>query len=103
MDAKKIFEDTGMPYDIIEAYYPNNEHQNYCIFYTILSGLSFPMDRLNQIEQNIQKIEQDLMDKVESSKNQTFKTSNWNSKFKNAKTTKEKPTSSLSEIMSKFK
>lgn len=103
IDAKKIFEDTGMPYDIIEAYYPNNEHQNHCIFYTVLSGLSFPMDRLNQIEQNVQKIEQDLMDRVESSKNQTFKTSNWNSKFKNAKTAKEKPTTSLSEIMSKFK
>lgn len=102
IEVNKVFEDIGMPYDIIEAYYPNTEHQNHCIFYTILSGLAFPMERLNQIENDIQKIEQDLVEKVESSKNQVFKTSNWNSKFKN-NVTKEKPTLSLTERLSKFK
>ncbi|MDF2534018.1 MAG: hypothetical protein K0R18_175 [Bacillales bacterium] len=104
IDVKKVFEETGMPYDIIEAYYPNTDHQNHCIFYTILSGLAFPVERLNQIEINVQKIEQDLMDRMESSRNQTFKTSNWNSKFKsNLGKEKERTTLSLAEKLAKYK
>lgn len=102
IDSKKIFEETGMPYDIVEAYYPNNEHPTHCRFYTILSGLAFPMEKLKQMEQNIQAIEQELMDKVEASRTQTFQTNSWSSKFKRNEKVKEKK-ESLSERLAKFK
>lgn len=102
IDVKTIFEEVGIPYDIFSAYYPNNEHQNHCIFYTILSGLSFPIERLKQMEQDIQIIEQDLIDKVEASRNQSFVTNKWASKFKRNIEKPEKKTS-LSERLSKYK
>jgi cell division GTPase FtsZ len=103
IDTKAIFEETGIPYDIVEAYYPNNEHQNHAIFYTMLSGLSFPMDRLKELEKGIQAIEQELVDKSELSRNQHFETGDWNSKFKRTIKVEHEKKPSLSERLSKFK
>lgn len=102
IDTQKIFEETGMPYDIMEAYYPNTEHQNHCIFYTVLSGLAFPNERLNKMELEIQEIEQQLIERVETSRTQSFKTSNWGSKFKKEKPVQEKQMS-LQERLARFK
>lgn len=102
VDSNLIFKDTGTPYEIFEAYYPNDEFKNHCIFYTVLSGLVFPTERLNEIEKGIQLIEQSLIDKVEVARKQTFETTNWNTKFKrNSKKQENKP--SLSDRLAKFK
>lgn len=82
IDVKKIFEETGMPYDIIESYYENTDHPDHCIFYTLLTGLSYPMERLTRMEQEVQAIEQELFEKVENSRTQTFITTSWGNKFK---------------------
>ncbi|MNV54041.1 Tubulin-like protein CetZ [compost metagenome] len=101
VDVKLIFQNIGTPYDIVEAYYSNEEHQNHCIFYVILSGLSFPLERLKKMEQNVSSVEQDLINRVEVSRNQKFETGNWTNKFKNSKETPNK--TSLAERLSKFK
>ena len=54
------------------------------------------------MEQDIQIIEQDLIDKVEASRNQSFVTNKWASKFKRNIEKPEKKTS-LSERLSKYK
>lgn len=101
VDSNLIFKDTGTPYEIFEAYYSNEECKNHCIFYTVLSGLVFPTERLNEIEKGIQLIEESLLEKVEVARNQTFETTNWNTKFK--RTPKKKETkSTLSERLAKF-
>ena len=102
VDSRKIFEETGMPYDISESYYLNNKHNNYCVFYSVLSGLSFPNTRLQEIEDEINSIEEDLINKMEASRNQIFQTSSRVSKFKRKKI-KEENKLSLSERLSKFK
>lgn len=102
IDAKKVFEETGIPYDIVEAYYPNNENANHSIFYTLLSGLSFPMERLQKMEEEVKAVEQELIDKFEASRTQTFKTDSWGSKFKRNISKVEKK-STLSERLAKFK
>lgn len=100
VDSKLVFQTIGTPYDIIEAYYSNKEHQNHCIFYFILSGLSFPFDRLKEIEHGVKNLEQELIDRVENSRSQKFETGNWSLKFKKQEVN-VKP--SLSERLSKFK
>ncbi|MNV60495.1 hypothetical protein D3C71_1529590 [compost metagenome] len=101
VDTKLIFQNIGTPYDIIEAYYSNEEDQNNCTFYAILSGLSFPLERLKKMEQSISSVEQELFEKVEVSRNQKFETNNWTNRFKVNKEVVNKP--SLSERLSKFK
>lgn len=100
INIQSIFDETGIPYDNFVAYYQNDEHLNHCVFYTILSGLSFPMERLQSMEEEVRSIEQDLMDKVEVSRTQVFTTNSWGSKFKRDTNTEKKLT--LSERLSKF-
>lgn len=95
IDAKRIFEETGIPYDITEAYYSNEDKEN-CTFYTILSGLSFPMSRLKKMEQEMQLIESELIEKIETSRTQSFQTSGWGSKFKRKE---NKVTGQMSRIL----
>lgn len=99
INTKNIFD--NIPYDLIEAYYTNSEHQNHGIFYSLASGLSFPMERLKSIEQSIKLVEQDLVDKFENSQSQKFESENWSSKFKKTKPSKEKL--SLSQRLERFK
>lgn len=101
IDSRKVFEEIGMPYDIIESYYLNTEHSNHCIFYTILSGLSYPIERLKQIESEVQMIEQELINRVEVSRTQVFSTNNWNSKFKRPEQ-KQNVKTSLSDRLTRF-
>lgn len=101
VEPKSIFQSIGTPYDIVEAYYSNKEHQNHCIFYTVMSGLSFPFERLKEIEEGVKNLEQELIDKVENSRSQKFETGNWSSKFKKKPESQTKM--SLSERLSKFK
>lgn len=101
IDLELIFNSVGTPYEIFEAYYDNSEHSNYCIFYTVLSGLFFPLERLEEIEKTVQDVEQTLINKVEIARSQTFETSNWGSKFKR-NNKREENNQTLSERLAKF-
>jgi hypothetical protein len=99
INCKNIFKNN--PYDLVEAYYHESDNHNFGTFYTVLSGLSFPMERLNDIEKNIGLVEKELIEKVENSRSQTFESNNWSSKFKKSSKTKENL--SLSQRLDRFK
>lgn len=85
INPELIFQETGMPYDFNDIYfYPedtifDNKKKNE--IFTILSGLSFPNGRLNEIEDQIKDVEDKLVINFNNSQNQTFNTESWNSKF----------------------
>lgn len=97
-----IFQEIGMPYDIMEGYYYNEGNDNHYTIYTILSGLSFPNERLAQMESLSQQAEQKLMKQIETARTQTFSTNNWTSKF-NRDNKKETPKESLKDRLARFK
>lgn len=102
INRELIFETVGMPYDIMEGYYYNEGHDNHYTIYTILSGLSFPNERLAQMESLSQQAEQKLVKQIEVARTQTFSTNNWTSKF-NRDTKKETQKESLKERLAKFR
>lgn len=102
IDHEQIFSEIGMPYDIIESYYSNEGNSNHYTIYTILSGLSFPENRLSRIENIIQDAEEKLTKQIEIARTQKFQTNKWTSKFnRNKKENIQKE--SLKERLSKFK
>lgn len=93
VDVNLIFEETGIPYDFNDIYFHNekiNKNQNINqfknIFYTILSGLSFPNSRLDKLNNNVKKIESRLIENFNLSQNQKFECDNWSNKFTSQKT-----------------
>lgn len=97
-----IFSNIGMPFDIMKGYYDNKGMENHCIFYTILTGLSFPNDRLNQMDQMSKESEETIIKQVELARTQTFETPKWSSKF-NRTTKKETQELPLKDRLSKFR
>lgn len=100
LSAKDVFSSIGTCYDIFESYYPIDDNECYCTFYFIMSGLSFPFERLKEIESGVLNVEKDIINAIEYSKSQKFETSNWSSKFEKKETIKR---TSLSEKLSKYK
>lgn len=100
INKELIFEHVGMPYDIMEGFYQNTGNENHFTIYTILSGLSFPNVRLNQIESISQNAEQKIVKQIEVARKQNFSTSNWTSKFSRNSTNKKE---SLKDRLERFK
>jgi cell division GTPase FtsZ len=88
VDVDLIFQETGMPYDFNDVYFKPEERDDIVqqkrmpgTFYTILSGLAFPEDRLGKINDQLKSIENKLMNNFNAAQSQTFNTENWSSKF----------------------
>lgn len=102
LNYELIFKDVGMPYDIMEGLYTNEGNENHYTIYTILSGLSFPNERLAQMESVSQQAEQKLVKQIETARTQSFSTNSWTSKF-NRQNKKETQKESLKDRLSRFK
>lgn len=86
IEINVIFQETEIPYDFNDVYfYPDkgNEAQEKGVskFYTILSGLSFPNQRLNEISESIKNVEDKIIDNISKSRNQKFSSEKWISKI----------------------
>jgi cell division GTPase FtsZ len=88
IDTDLIFQETGLPYDFNDAYFPAEistleklSSKSRCIIYTILSGLAFPEQRLGVMNGTLKMIEERLTTNFQKSQTQTFQTESWSNKF----------------------
>lgn len=92
----------NVPYDIKDSLYQGTDDT--ATFYTMFSGLQFPNNRLQMMKAEIEKVEEDLIKRVDISQNQRIESVNW--KLNAPKTEpliiKEK-SMSLSDKLKKFK
>ncbi len=101
IDMGIVFQEIGIPYDFNDVcFIPENkkdENRGY-IFYSILSGLAFPQERLSAIDSSIKNVEEKLITNINASHNQTFVAGNLTSKFKKEKKEKNKKCSLLDKV-----
>jgi cell division GTPase FtsZ len=88
VESDLIFKDNGLPYDFKDIYFRPNPNElekkagkSKNTFYTLLSGLKFPQSRLDQIKNDINKVEDKLVNNYKNSVNQKIKSQSYNSKF----------------------
>lgn len=90
---------SGMPIELFEGYY----HDSECTFTTILSGLSFPKTRLQQIEQIIEQNESKFEKIINDDYEYKAKTPNLLNKVRRGKTDTGKQSANTTSIFSKYK
>ena len=101
INIQNIFND-NIPYDIKDSLYTTNDE--IATIYTIFSGLQFPKDRLFSIKEDVEKIQDNLVRRFESSQNQKMEEINWKINPTKQKNNISKDKSiSLSEKLKKFK
>jgi tubulin-like protein CetZ len=101
VNKNEIFNQIGMPIEIFEGYYGNESKVSPSIT-TIISGLSFPFTRLQQMEEVIEKYKAKVEENLEASFNQKFETqAGWLGKARFKK--KSQPTNeSITDKLKKY-
>lgn len=107
IDVNVIFQEVGIPYDFNDiCFYPskseNDTSQKNYTFYSILSGLAFPIDRLTEITTSVKDVEEKLISNLNTSQTQTFNGGDWTSKFKKEKKPEKEKKGNLLEKMKKY-
>jgi len=100
INISKIF-NNNIPYDIKDSFYNIKDNEITC--YTILSGLQFPNNRLNEMKQNISKVEDNLIKRISDSQNQKLKLSNWKINNNLVNNSHINKSTSLSERLNKYR
>lgn len=101
-NLSQIFNE-NIPYDIRDSLYDISPEKSYYEFYSIYSGLKFPDERLNQIKSDIEKVQDNLVERIEMSQNQKVENISW--KINSSRFDRQVKDSqvSLSEKLKKFK
>lgn len=88
VDTGLVFQETGVPYDFTDVYFPPEQStfekisgKSKSTVYTIFSGLSFPEQRLGVMNGTLKLIEERLTNNFQKSQTQKFQTESWNNKF----------------------
>lgn len=107
VDINVIFQEIGIPYDYNDIYFSQDEHtkskeEKSFTCYSILSGLSFPNERLSELNESIKVVEEKLINNMNNSHSQTFTSDNWTSKFKKEKKQNSDNKTNLLERMKKY-
>lgn len=105
ISIKQIFND-NIPYDTKDSFYDIND--NRMEIYSLFSGLQFPMERMEQMKQSIENIQDKLAEKIEKSQNQTIESFSWKINnnslgFNNLNSGNDLKQINLAEKLSKYK
>jgi cell division GTPase FtsZ len=99
LDKTLIFSQLGIPIEVYEGFY-NSERT----ITTIISGLTFPITRLKDMEHVIESNKQRIEDNMQSSTNQKYETnSNWVNNLRNPNKKQKTDNSSLTDKLNKFR
>lgn len=99
VNLEKIF-NGNIPYDIKDSLY--NEDNDETLFYSVFSGLSFPSERIYKMKEDIEKVKDDLIKKIETSQNQKIENVDWEIELPIMRKNKKVNDVSLSEKLKKF-
>lgn len=101
INIESIF-NSNIPYDIKDSFY-NCKDENATI-YTILSGLTFPENRLNSMKEDISKVQDNLVKRLEISQTQKLNSIDWKINIPKIDNQLNKSNNiSLSEKLQKYK
>ena len=101
INLEQIF-NGNCPYDIKDSLYEPQGDQT--CFYSIFSGLEFPQDRLYRMKNDIEKVQESLIKRIDTSQNQKINTVDWKINAPRIdKQLQNKDSISLSEKLKKFK
>lgn len=97
----QLFNEVGTPIEVFEGYYSYPKSQQEII--TILSGLSFPFKRLNEMEDKIEQYKSRIESNIQSSMTQRFENkSSWVSGLKNSRKREVSSKQSISDKLKRF-